>query len=162
MKRKINKANKIYKPVLVIVKKFCDELKQRKVDYTFGFYNNHEIKIGKNFIKEVYPIPVVSLKINECEVDVGFDIVTDKNYIGFIELTLEKEKTLKFDYNKIKEFNFVIYGYENYLTDYYNGDIESAKQLILNSTETKFHIGFNISKFSQIMNILKLLEEVDR
>lgn len=160
MEEKIKEANKLYKPTLDIVEKFCNDLKLRKIGYTLGFYNNHELKIGKVFIKEFYPIPVVSLKINKYEIDIGFDIVTDKDYIGFIELTLDKEKVLNFDYDKIKEFNFEIYGYENYLIDYYGGDVENTKRLIHNSNEIKFHIGFNISKFSQVKVILGLLEKM--
>lgn len=160
MEKKINELNNLYQSALDMVESVCNVLNSKNFDYKLGFYNNHEIKFKNQFIKEIYPIPVVSLKINKFEIDIGFDVATDIDYIGFSEFTLDKKDILDFDFNALKNFQFEIYGFENYLEDYYFGDIIKTKQLISQSKETKFHIGVNIASLDQIEDLLKALEDI--
>ena len=127
MEKKIIEINNIYKNSLDIIDKICDFLSFKQLSYKLGFYNNHEIKIKNKFIKEIYPIPVVSFKINKSEIDIGIDVVNDDSYIGFIEFTLSKSDILSFNFDKLKDYIFEVYGVENYLEDYYFGNVENMK-----------------------------------
>ena len=131
-------------------------LNSKSIECSLGFYNNHEIKIKNRFVKEIYPIPVISCKIHKVEIDIGFDVVSD-HYLGFLELTLSKRDILNFDFSKFNNLDFEIYGFNNYLEDFYFGNVENAKQTISKSEENKFHIGINISNINQMKNILKVL-----
>lgn len=155
MKNKISKLNNLYQPTMDTIALICKILNTKKLNYKLGFYNNHEIKVDNQFIKEIYPIPVVSCKANNIDIDIGIDLATDNNYIGFIELTLSKKNILLFDFNKLKNYDFEIYGLDNYLEDYYFGDLEKTKELINHSTEKKFHISINIKDINQIETFIE-------
>lgn len=155
MKKKISELNLLYEPAIKTIELICKTLKSKKIDYKLGFYNNHEIKVDNKFVKEIYPIPVISCNVNNIEMDIGIDIAIDNNYMGFIELTLNKKDILNFDFDKLNGFGFEVYGLENCLEDYYFGDLEKTKEFIRQSTEKNFHIGINIKNIKQIKNFIE-------
>ena len=155
MEKKITELNNLYEPALATIELLCKTLNSKKIDYKLGFYNNHEIKVNNQFVKEFYPIPVISCKTNNIDIDIGIDLANDNNYIGFIELTLSKKDILSFDFYKLDSFDFEVYGLEDYLDDYYFGDLEKTKELINYSTEKKFHIGINIKNINQIKTFIQ-------
>ena len=154
MKNKIKKFNKIYLPAMKNINLTSELLNKNKIKHKLGFFSNHEVKVGKNFVKELYPIPVISCKINSIEVDIGFDIATSVNYIGFFELTLNKNDILQLEFEKILTYNFEVYGYKNCFEDYYFGDLTQTKELISKSPEKKFHVGLKIENSNQVHTIL--------
>ena len=160
MEELIINLNKLYSTVLNKVNILCEYLKSNEVPYKVGFYNNHEIKINNHFVKEIYPIPVVCIVVDNIEIDIGFDLVNNKDYIGFIELTFNKDGILNFDFSKLDEIDFEVYGYNDYIKDYYFGNIEQMKQNINKSNENKFHVGFKISSIEQSQNLLSILRSI--
>lgn len=156
----INELNKIYKKTLDITEMVGKDLSNSKIRHKMGFYNNHEIKQKYCFVKELYPIPVISCKISDINIDIGFDIITTPNYMGFLELTLSKNKILNLDFDMLKNINFDIYGFKNFKEDYYFGDIKKAKQMIMSSKESKFHIGIEFSNINELKELLGLFKKL--
>ena len=149
------KLNNIYKKALCTIEEIKAELDNIGINYTLGFYNNHEIKVRDKWVKEIYPIPVLTLKFDTMEADICVDIIKTKQ-LAFVELTLTKENILNFDFNILSNINFDIYGFLDYLTDYKKETAKETKQLIKKSCEEKFHIGFYINDINQIINLIKL------
>lgn len=154
MKRKIDRLNKLYQPVIEKIDSISKILESKQVKYNFGFYNNHEIKVKGQFIKEIYPIPVISFRLNNVETDIGIDLTTSSDYIGFVELTLNKREILLFDFKKLDDCNFEIYGFDNCLEDFYFGDLNKTQELISKSKEKKFHIGILASNVEHIKQLI--------
>lgn len=126
----------------------------RGVKSKFGFYNNHAIAVDDGYIYELYPIPIVTLELDGVSADIGFDIVSRNGNIGFLELTVDKAVLVEFDFTKLTEYEFAIYGVEHYLDDYWFGDIEATKEMIEKSDEKQFHIGFEFPDMAVLKKLL--------
>ena len=154
---KIQKLNKIYQKCLDDAELICSYFDNYHIEHKLGFYNNHEIKQKDHFVKEIYPIPVISCIVSNIEIDIGFDLFNTANYIGFLELTLNKSQILNFDFFLLKNIKFDIYGSENFKEDYYFGDIQKTKLAIMDSKEEKFHIGMEFSTIKGLKEIIEVL-----
>ena len=154
----IQELNKIYQKALENAEVVCNDFSVCNIKHKVGFYNNHEIKGENGFIKEIYPIPVISCIINNIKIDIGFDVISTTNYMGFLELTLRKTEILDFNFNKLKNFKFEIYGFKNFKDDYYWGNIEKTKLMIKNSKEIKFHIGIDFSSLQELKELLEIIK----
>ena len=97
MEKQINKLNSIYANVLKLAEEIGGELAKIGVKHKIGFYNNHEIKVGNKFIKEIYPIPIIYIKKGNVEVDIGLDLVssdaTPKKVINTLSVILSVLKS---------------------------------------------------------------------
>jgi len=155
MEIKINELNNIYEPALKDINFLTEMLKNNNIEFILYFFNNHQIKINNKYIKELYPIPVVSCKIKNIEFDLGVDIIKTNSYVGFVEITLNKKDILNFNFDKLKDFVFEIYGVDNCLTDYFFGDLLKTKTLIRQSVEKYFHIGIDIKSINQFEIIIE-------
>lgn len=122
----------------------------------FGFYNNHAVAIDDGYINELYPIPIVTAERVGVAVDIGFDIVSRNGNIGFVELTVDKTVLVGIDFSRLAQFEFAIYGVEQYLTEYWFGDAAQALAQIKESDEKQFHIGIEFVDMAALDRILDI------
>lgn len=78
-----------------------------------GWYNghNHRDEAGK-WIKEAYPIPVISLD-GLRDIELEFDKIS-------VSVKLTRDAALAFDFEELAECDFEAYGVEDYLADFYH------------------------------------------
>ncbi|MGI6770351.1 MAG: hypothetical protein ACOX5E_05835 [Bacilli bacterium] len=110
-------------------------------EYTVAYYSGHYNKNNDgNYQIDYFPIPVISIK-NYCDIEVGLDGVS-------LSTKLKKADALKFDYNKIKQYKFEVYGVEDYLKDYYveGNTIEELLNNIKLSKEKDIGFAFKLDK----------------
>ena len=139
-----DRLNEIYKPLCGRANDIMSQL--REFECTYGFYDNHSHKNEQGeYVADFYPIPVISVK-GICDIEIDFAEIT-------VTAKLTKEKALSIDYSKTR--NLVVYGVEDYLTDYYtDGDnIETSKAKISESTETEFFYTFSFPSEAFTENI---------
>ena len=110
----------------------------------YGFYNGHYHKnTVRNYEMDYFPIPVISVK-GLCDVEI------DLNQIS-ITTKLTRNKVLSYDFEKVKSYNFEVYGVENYLEDFYavgdtiSGMIEKIKESKEESVFFSFYFPFEVS-----------------
>lgn len=124
--------NSVYEPLCIRTKKFCDSVKEQNIPFERGFYNHHTVRKGDSYFLEHFPIPVVTLK---CLGDFGFEL----DHV-FFEAVIPRNKALELDFTGIaRDFDFDVYGAENYLCDFYHAgmDVSCIRELILSSAETE-------------------------
>ena len=118
-RKTFDRLNRIYKPLWEKAVALRQGLKDAGYAASIGFFNNHSIKLGGEFVIEYFPIPVITL---EGIGDVGVDLDAI-----CLEVVLSKEKALCLDYRRLAEsYRFEVYGVEDYLTDIYNAQIDLA------------------------------------
>lgn len=85
---------------------------------------------------------------------IGFDIATNKDYIGFVKFTFNKEEFLNFNFDAIKTFKFEVYNNwfceEVIILDV----LEQVKNYVANSYEQVFYIKIKNSDIEQINTII--------
>lgn len=149
---RFNSINNLYKELCAKADTIRKSIKSEGYDCTYGFFNNHSIKIDKSFVTEYYPIPVISIS------NIG-DIGIDIDNIWF-EICLSKETAVSFNYSKILGlYKFEIYGAEDYLSDLYNEDVNPL-DIIRNielSKETKVCLIIYFNKDCDFANIIKVI-----
>ena len=149
-----DEMNKIYKALVLKQKELISELKKcGDFKFSSGFFNNHYHKneIGV-YIADCFPIPVISIKgLCDIEIDLERISVTSK---------LEKKNVLIFDFSKINDLTFEIYGVEDYLTDYYahGNNISDTLHKIESSDEQAFFYPFYFDNSVTGKEICKLIE----
>lgn len=153
----VEQLNNIYEPLHRQFKELKLTLKKHDLSYSSaGWFNMHYIKYNDKFINEFFPIPVLSVK------GVG-DIGLNLDHI-FIETTISKEKALNLQLDKFNDHNIEIYGVTDYLTDYYqpNLEIEVYKEKIQESNEKEFHFTIYLPQgisMDKIINVIFKLRE---
>ena len=136
-------------------KKAQDIAKLLGCDY--GYYNGHYHKNETgNYEKDYFPIPVISVK-GLCDVEIDLDGIS-------VTAKLTKDRAISYDFEKIKSFNFEVYGVENYLEDFYVlGDtIASMIEKLSNCKEENVFFSFyftNDTPVDTICKLVKLIEE---
>ncbi len=118
----------------------------------------HRVVAG--YMNEVYPIPVITAAIGGVAIDVGFDLVKRNGNIGFIELAVDRSVLAVFDFTKLSGMSFAIYGVEEYLTDYWSGDVREMQKRIAASAETKFHIGMEFGDMRELQSIFDIFMNI--
>lgn len=125
---------------------------QAEKKYSNGQYNKNA---AGEYVKEYFPIPVIEVK-DLCEIEiVGMRInITSMTNI---------DNAIHFDYSKISEYYYEVYGVVNYLSDYYkNGEELSVLFKNLGASEEQ-EIGFAFSladdiKEDKILSLVNLLK----
>lgn len=136
-------------------KQICEYLQENGLSYTVGYFPYHTFKEADAFYREEYPIPVIQVVQT---IDIGIDI--DK---VFFEFNIAKEAAIDFDFHIFENYQFEVYGSEDYLEDYYFGNIDEIKQNILYSTEIEFAVSILITKdnfLEQSIEIIDILRNI--
>ncbi len=133
-----NALNEIYTPLVGKMNGLLSMLRHNSgYDCSYGFFNGHYQKDeGGAYTEDLFPIPVITVKdICDIEFDLQYITVTTK---------LKKEDALGFEYQKIADVPFEIYGVRDYLTDYYaeGGRLDTAIQKMGKSGEAEFFFSF--------------------
>lgn len=101
-----------------------------------GWYNGHYAKAADDtWQRQSYPIPVISVK-GYCDVEISFEQLS-------VTTKLKRAKALTYSYDRIKNYDFEVYGVENYLCNFYHKGqtIAELKNNIAQSDERE--IGFS-------------------
>jgi hypothetical protein len=139
--------NEVYRSLNDLTKEICLKLKEFNYQYKKGFYNNHSIRVENEFIAEAYPIPVIT-------VNGKFDIGVDLNMI-FIEAQFPASIVNSFDFNKFTEYEFDVYGTNDYNIDFYNVNME------INGISSRISIYLNKNiNLAEVINVINLFNTI--
>lgn len=125
--------------------------------FTCGYYSGHYFKNPNGeYTMDYFPIPVISLE-KLCDIEIGLDNIS-------LSTKLPRDLALKFDYNKLCDYHFEIYGVEEYLEDFYTkgNPIQELISNISNSSEKEIGISFQFAwdvTSEQIERLVRLLKK---
>lgn len=120
--------------------------------YFNGHYNKNA---AGEYVKEYFPIPVLEVK-DLCDIEIIGNRIN-------ISSKTSLENALHFDYGKISEFYYEVYGVVDYLSDYYKSG-EELKVLygnLANSEEDEIGFAFSIAAdvaHDKILNVISVLK----
>lgn len=125
--------------------------------FTCAYYNGHYFKNSDGkYTMDYFPIPVISLK-KLCDIEIGLENIS-------LSTKMTRDLALKFDYNKLCDYHFEVYGVEEYLEDFYT-EGHSIRELIANisnSSEKEIGVSFQFTwevTPVQIEKLVKLLRK---
>lgn len=134
--------NAIYRRLDMRVHELCAPFSSlhKGLAYSCGFFNGHFYKNDDgNYEMAYFPIPVISIN-KVCDIEVNFDVVS-------VSAKLKRDAAIKYDYKKLENYKFEVYGVEGYLDDFY-ADGQTYEELIdniKNSTEAEIGFAFEFS-----------------
>ena len=123
---------------------------------TSGFYNGHYHKNIDGLYKEdKYPIPVISVT-GLCDIEIDIDDIT-------VTTKFSREQITVFDWNKLGDIHFEVYGVKDYLSDYGN-ELEAGqiRNNIQSSTEKEFFISFSFPMTTNGDTIMKFMRTLQK
>lgn len=147
--------NKYYTDMHNDKQTIIDYLEENEFPFLVGYYPFHSFRKNDEFYLEQYPIPVITVG---GKVDIGIDVEH-----MFFEFRFVRDFALNFDYTVFEEYQFEVYGTEDYYDDYYFGDIEEIKNNIELSDELEIGVSILITKeniLEETKGILELLETI--
>lgn len=133
-----NNLNTIYRELNQDKTKILNYIKTLNLSVKVGYYPFNSFKDGERFFVEQYPIPVITI---ENKIDVGVDV-----HQVFFEIKLERETAINFNYHIFSAYQFEVYGIEEYLNDFFDGNIDEIYRNIINSSEKEIGVSINIKK----------------
>lgn len=152
----LNEINGAYSQLEAKHDELMKTLKQEIPDAASGWYNGHYHKKGNGqWVKEAFPIPVISLK-GLCDIEIRFDGIS-------VTAKLGREAALARTYEDLMAYEFEAYGVENYLSDYY-GPGQTERELKENiGRGNERNIGFSFAfpfgaDGKQLLEFVKLLK----
>lgn len=154
MRDKINQFNNSYNPVLENAEKIMMHLRSNDIDHALSFDNDYHIKLNEEIISIQYPIPNIICKLDELKTKIGLDIATNKDYIGFVKFTINKDQISSFKFDKIKNYKFEIYG-SYFCKEVQIGEsIDKLKDDMMNPRESYVFIKIKVSSIQEILSII--------
>ncbi len=135
----INELNKIYSDLERKEIQVIHALFHRIFEIESGWYGGHYHKDENGeWIRESYPIPVVSVK-GICDVEISFEEIS-------VSAKLKRKKALEYSYEKILCYQFEAFGVEDYLSDFYKTGqtVEELKKNISESDEKEIFFTFKV------------------
>lgn len=154
-----NELNEIYQKLEAKMHKITTSFLSMHEVYPFtcAYYNGHYFKNPNGeYIMDYFPIPVISFE-KLCDIEIGLEIIS-------LTTKLPRDLALKFNYNKLCDYYFEVYGVEEYLNDFYT-EGNSIQELITNiSNSSEKEIGFSFQlpwdvTPIQIEKLIRLLEK---
>ena len=117
----------------------------------YGWYNGHFHKDDGKWIKEYYPIPVISVK-GLCDIEVGLETTT-------LSAKLGRDAAAQFPFETLSGCKFEVYGVQNYLSDFYRDGITTAqmRENICSSGETEIGFSFAVDRANESEQLVKLV-----
>lgn len=120
-----------------------------------GFYNgNYHRNASGDYVMEHYPIPVIEVK-GYCDVEINLDDIS-------VSTKLKKKDALGYNFDKLKQYSYEVYGVENYLEDYYKAGMTTAElQDAIKISQEKeigvsFHFNFDVTG-NEMYEFVKML-----
>ena len=154
MKDKILQLNKLYSSALSLADEILKLLFSYHIENALSFNNQIPSRIDGELIYRNYPIPVITCRLHGYKTQIGFDLATATNYLGFIKFTLAKNEILKFNFAKLNHFEFSVYSTDNH--QFFDSmDTKERKNNIKNSKSREFRIKIDFSSPSQIEEIIR-------
>lgn len=109
----MNQLNKAYSLLEIRKAEIVDALYHRMFEIESGWYSGHYHRDDcGNWIRESYPIPVVSVK-GLCDIEIGFERIT-------VSTKLKRNTVLSYSFDKFAGYTFEAYGVDDYLADYFH------------------------------------------
>ena len=125
--------NAIYRPLEAKRGEVQDALRPLGLRVASAYYNGHYQKDADgDYVRNDYPIPVVEVT-GLCDVEIEPDHLS-------VSAKLTRERALAYDFSRLRDYAYEVYGVQDYLTDYAG---ENVKDAILGSAERE--IGFSFS-----------------
>ena len=117
----------------------------------YGWYNGHFHKDDGKWVKEYYPIPVISVK-GLCDIEVGLETTT-------LSAKLGRDAAAQFPFETLSGCEFEVYGVQNYLSDFYRDGIATAqmRENICSSGETEIGFSFAVDRANESEQLVKLV-----
>ena len=154
-KELLNKINAAYYRLEMKNAEIVHALFHRVFELELGWFSGHFHKNDAGeWYRESYPIPVISVK-GFCDIEIQFDKIS-------ISTKLNRDAALAYSFEKFSEYEFEVYGVENYLADFYHEGqmIQEMKENICACDEAEIGFSF-IFPFDiegkQIFEFVKLL-----
>lgn len=154
-KELLNEINAAYYQLEMKHAEISHALFHRIFEFETGWYNGHYQKtIPGNWLRESYPIPVISVK-GFCDIEIQFDKIS-------VSTKLKREAALTYSYEKFSGYEFEVYGVEDYLADFYHKGqtIHDMKEKICACDEAEIGFSFVFPfdiEGKQIFEFVKLL-----
>ena len=116
--------------------------------YINGHYNKDA---SGNYVMDYFPIPVINVK-GLCDIEL---VVTHLNFSTKTSI----KNAIHFNYDKLSDFYFEVYGVIDYLADYYKSgeDIVKLYKNLEACNEKEIGFGFSLANNVAIDKILKLV-----
>ena len=117
----------------------------------YGWYNGHFHKDDGKWVKEYYPIPVISVK-GLCDIEVGLETTT-------LSAKLGRDAGAQFPFETLSGCEFEVYGVQNYLSDFYRDGITTAqmRENICSSGEAEIGFSFAVDRANESEQLVKLV-----
>lgn len=117
----------------------------------YGWYNGHFHKDDGKWVKEYYPIPVISVK-GLCDIEVGLETTT-------LSAKLGRDAAAQFPFETLSGCEFEVYGVQNYLSDFYRDGITTAqmRENICSSEEAEIGFSFAVDRANESEQLVKLV-----
>jgi len=154
MRDKILQLNKVFSPSLSLADKVLQLLYARHIDSALGFCDQICSRIDSELICRKYPMPIVTCIIKNYKTQIGLDLATTTNYLGFIKFTLSKNEILSFNFDCLGNLNYNIYSTYDY-QNFNSNNIKEAKNNIKNSRSCEFRIKIDFSTLNQVEEIIE-------
>ena len=154
----LNDLQNFYSNIEKIAEVLTSSLKNQSLSIDSGWYNYpYHIENG-NWIREAYPIKVLTLN-GLCDIEIGFFNIA-------ITSKLKKEQALLYNFSSLESLNlkYDVYGVENFLLDFKNeffDEKEKIKNKIKNSSEEDIAFSFYFELNSSKSNIQKIVNTIN-
>lgn len=154
----LNDLQNFYSNIEKIAEVLTSSLKNQSLPIDSGWYNDHYHIENGNWIREAYPIKVLTLN-GLCDIEIGFFNIA-------ITSKLKKEQALSYNFSSLESLNlkYDVYGVENFLLDFKNeffDEKETIKNKIKNSSEENIAFSFYFELNSSKSNIQKIVNTIN-
>ena len=154
----LNDLQNFYSNIEKIAEVLTSSLKNQSLSIDSGWYNDHYHIENGNWIREAYPIKVLTLN-GLCDIEIGFFNIA-------ITSKLKKEQALLYNFSSLESLNlkYDVYGVENFLLDFKNeffDEKEKIKNKIKNSSEEDIAFSFYFELNSSKSNIQKIVNTIN-
>lgn len=140
----VKELNNVYYRLETKQAELFQGLFHRTFELKRGYYNgNYHRDNGGNYVMEYYPIPIIEVQ-GLCDVEINLENIT-------VSTKLTKQKAMEYNYDRLKEYSFEVYGVEEYLQDYYKTGMTTEElQAAIKKSEEKeigfsFRFGFDVT-----------------
>lgn len=154
----LNDLQNFYSNIEKIAEVLASSIKNQNLPIDSGWYNDHYHIENGNWIREAYPIKVLTLN-GLCDIEIGFFNIA-------ITSKLKKEQALSYNFSSLEalDLKYDVYGVENFLLDFKNeffDEKETIKNKIKNSSEKDIAFSFYFELNSSKSNIQKIVNTIN-